>query len=300
MASHGTPDFATHLKQLTTEVEQALDQLLPDPNLRPARLHQAMRYSLQAGGKRLRPILVLAAHSLFGGGGRPLPAAIAIECVHTYSLVHDDLPCMDNDDLRRGRPTAHRAFDEPTALLSGDALLTFAFQLLARHYSDEPVRCVRLLQTLSEAAGSEQLIGGQMEDLQAEKSRTPDADQLLFIHRNKTAAMIRAALLLGAHCAPNAAQDQLLLLTRFGEELGLTFQIVDDILDATADTATLGKTAGKDEKADKTTYVKLFGLEGARERANTHTAQALSLLEELPGDKAFLRTLVGAMLERRN
>ena len=291
-------DFSTQLNAFIAQTDQALDKYLPPATTRPARLHEAMRYSLQAGVKRLRPVLVLSAAQLFTGKKHdPLTAAVAIECVHTYSLIHDDLPCMDNDDLRRGRPTAHKQFDEATALLAGDALLTYAFDLLARHYPAEPG--FALMRELADAAGSQRLIGGQMEDLLAEKKADATAGELEFIHLNKTAAMIEAALVMGGLTA-QANEIELAGLRQFGRELGLTFQIVDDILDATADSATLGKTAGKDAKAGKTTFVKLHGLEGARLHAHEHTAAALAALTKLPGDTAFLRQLVEIMLVRKH
>jgi len=291
-------DFSTQFNTFVAHTEKALGELLPPASTRPGRIHEAMRYSLQAGGKRLRPVLLLAAADLFAGEKHdPLPAAVAIECVHTYSLIHDDLPCMDNDDLRRGRPTAHKQFDEATALLAGDALLTHAFDLLARHYPSEPG--FALVRVLAEAAGSQRLIGGQMEDLLAEKKTDATADQLEFIHLNKTAAMIEAALVLGGLTRGATASDQA-ALRAFGRELGLTFQIVDDILDTTADSTTLGKTAGKDAKAAKTTFVSLHGLEGARRFAREHTNAALVALTKLPGDPAFLRQLVETMAVRKH
>ena len=297
-------DFATQLNDYRERVERGLAELTPGPGTRPARLHEAMRYSLQAGGKRLRPALVLAAADIFrptiAGGtapANPMPAAVAIECVHTYSLIHDDLPCMDNDDLRRGRPTAHRQFDEATALLAGDALLTYAFQLLARHYAADPALAVALTRELADAAGSEHLVGGQMEDLLAEKKSDATAAELEFIHLNKTAAMLSAALVCGGRCG-RADETALNTLRIAGRHLGLAFQIVDDILDATADSATLGKTAGKDARADKTTYVKLHGLAASRSHARDQTAAALAAVQQLPGDTAFLTALVETMLVR--
>lgn len=314
-------DFPAQSEHYRLRVERGLDDLLPPAATRPARLHAAMRYSLQAGGKRLRPVLVLAVADLFAaadsapeskspdalpahstGSGRAidaLPAAVALECLHTYSLIHDDLPCMDNDDLRRGRPTAHRQFDEATALLAGDALLTFAFQLVARHYAGAPVLCTALIRTLAEAAGSEQLIGGQMADLLAEKKAGVTTAELEYIHLNKTAAMLAAALVTGGLCG-GAGEAHLATLRDAGRHLGLAFQITDDILDATADTATLGKTAGKDAKADKTTFVKLHGLDASRQYAQEHTAAALAALRLLPGGAPFLTALVESMAARKN
>ena len=299
-------DFSTKLNSFIAQAEQGIDRLLPAASTRPPRIHEAMRYSLQAGGKRLRPVLVLAAAELFAkpcnadaAAIDPVPAAVAIECVHTYSLIHDDLPCMDNDDFRRGRPTCHKAFDEATALLAGDALLTFAFQLLSTQYANNPAVAHALTRELADAAGSHRLSGGQMEDLLAEKKNDATAEQLEFIHLNKTAAMIEAALVMGALCGGGHSEKEMATVRRLGRELGLTFQIVDDILDATADTATLGKTAGKDAKADKTTFVKVHGLDGAKRHAATHTSTALAALAELPGDTNFLRQLTDSMLTRK-
>jgi geranylgeranyl diphosphate synthase, type II len=319
-------DFAAELKRHVARVERGLDLHVPPAATRPVRLHTAMRYSLEAGGKRLRPVLVLAAAELFAGpeldatpaaatpaAANPkskivdpkskipdaLPAAVAIECLHTYSLIHDDLPCMDNDDLRRGRPTSHKQFDEATALLAGDALLTHAFALLAESYAAQPVLAVALLRELADAAGSRRLIGGQMEDLLAEKKSDATAAELEFIHLNKTAAMIEAALVMGG-LVGGANAEQLSTLRRAGRHLGLAFQIIDDILDATADTATLGKTAGKDAKAGKTTFVKLHGLEASRSMAARQSSKAVELLADFTPRSAFLTALVGNMSSRVN
>jgi geranylgeranyl pyrophosphate synthase len=290
-------EFPAQFRAYQERVEQGLDRLVPAGSTRPARLHEAMRYALLGGGKRLRPVLVLAAADCLGARHDALPAAVALECIHTYSLVHDDLPCMDNDDLRRGRPTTHRQFDEATALLAGDALLTLAFQLVARHYAAAPALAAALTRELADAAGSERLIGGQMEDLLAEKKADASAGELDFIHLNKTAAMLTASLVAGGLCA-GATDGHLAALRLAGRHLGLAFQIVDDVLDATADTATLGKTAGKDARAGKTTYVKLHGLDASRQFAREHTDHALQALGALPGDKSFLTTLAGSMAAR--
>lgn len=290
-------DFAAQFQAYRDRVEQGLDRLVPTGATRPARLHEAMRYALLGGGKRLRPVLALAASDLFGRKHDAMPAAVAIEAIHTYSLVHDDLPCMDNDDLRRGRPTTHKQFDEATALLAGDALLTLAFQLVGHHYAAQPALAAALTREIADAAGSERLIGGQMEDLLAEKKADATASELEFIHLNKTAAMITVALLAGGLCG-GASEAQLSALRATGRHLGLAFQIVDDVLDATADTATLGKTAGKDAKAGKTTYVKLHGLDASRRFAREQTDAALAALGSLPGDKTFLTALVDSMCGR--
>ena len=289
-------DFAAQFSQLRLEAEQALDRFVPAAQTRPSRLHSAMRYSLEAGGKRIRPVLVLAAADLFGKRSDAAAAAAAIECVHTYSLIHDDLPALDNDDLRRGRPTCHKAFDEPTAILAGDALLTHAFALLAANYADRPALATALVRALGQAAGSTELIGGQMEDIEAE--RTPATrDQVEFIHNGKTAAMIACSLALGG-LVGGADAAQHAALRRLGRAVGLAFQTIDDVLDATATSAALGKTAGKDAQAQKATMVRVLGLDGARERAAAYTAEALAELSKLPGDTAFLRALVESLLHR--
>jgi geranylgeranyl pyrophosphate synthase len=290
-------EFTAKLADQVARVERGIDRLLPPAHTPPARLHQAMRYSLQAGGKRLRPVLVVAAAELFDPAGRadPLPAAVAIECIHTYSLIHDDLPCMDNDDLRRGRPTCHKAFDEATALLAGDALLTQAFALLATAYPASPG--LDLVRELAVAAGSERLVGGQMSDLLAESDRKVTAAELEFIHLNKTAAMIEAALAMGGLVGGTAPTD-LDTLHRAGRHLGLAFQIVDDILDATSDAKTLGKTPGKDAKAGKTTFVSLHGIEISRRRAEEQSAAAVDAMRSLPGDTAFLVALAQSLTKR--
>jgi geranylgeranyl pyrophosphate synthase len=295
-------EFTAQLQAYRQRAERGLNECLPAASVRPTRLHAAMRYSLEAGGKRLRPILVLATGELFGAKDDALlPAAVAIECVHTYSLIHDDLPCMDNDDLRRGRPTAHKQFDEATALLAGDALLTHAFGLLATHYA--PAVGLALVRELAAAAGSQKLIGGQMEDLLAEKKTHPTAGELEFIHLNKTAAMIEVSLVSGGliglgHPDRDASTGHLATLRLVGRHLGLAFQIIDDILDATADSATLGKTAGKDAKTGKVTYVALHGLVASRKIAREHSDAALAALARLPGDNAFLAALVNTMAAR--
>ena len=293
-------EFNAEMKRFVARVDAGIDRFLPPATTRPARLHEAMRYSLQAGGKRLRPVLVLAADEMLRGprtsAADALPAAVAIECVHTYSLIHDDLPCMDNDDLRRGRPTAHRQFDEATALLAGDALLTHAFAILANEYGGQPTLAHALTRELADAAGSQRLIGGQMEDLLAEKKVNATADELEFIHLNKTAAMIEASLVFGGLTA-GANEAELKRLRRAGRHLGLAFQIIDDVLDATADSATLGKTAGKDAKAGKTTFVRVHGLEKSRQFAREHSDAARAEIKSISG-AGFLSALIDTMVDR--
>lgn len=290
--------YSDQLSAYLNCIEHGLDAHLPAATTRPVRIHEAMHYAIEGGGKRLRPMLVLATAELFGSDDESaLPAAVAIECVHTYSLVHDDLPCMDNDDLRRGRATTHKAFDEATALLTGDALLTHAFALLATSYATQPKLAHALIAELATTAGSQHLIGGQMEDLLAEKKSDATSDDLEFIHLNKTAAMIETSLVLGG-LVGGADESNCATLRTAGRHLGLTFQIIDDILDATADTATLGKTAGKDAAVDKTTYVKLHGIDKAQEIANQHTQEAIKSLISLSGDTTFLVALTEAMTKR--
>jgi geranylgeranyl pyrophosphate synthase len=291
-------DHPAEMQRMVSAIEAAIGRLLPQATEPSARLHKAMRYSMEAGGKRLRPVLVMAASRLFPGGrADSLPAAVAVECVHTYSLVHDDLPCMDNDDLRRGKPTAHKAFDEATALLAGDALLTRAFGILAESYGHDPALVAALVGELASAAGSRRLIGGQMEDLLAEKAGTATAAAIAFIHMNKTAAMFEASLAMGARCA-GAGEAEVGLLRGAGRELGLAFQVEDDILDATADTKTLGKTAGKDAKAGKATYVSVHGLDAARRIARHHSDSAIAALRTIAGDTAFLVWLTESLVSR--
>lgn len=289
-------DFKDTLKQYQQEVENALARQLPPANTRPAILHEAMHYSVMAGGKRLRPVLLLASHRLFPSSHDPLPAAVALECLHTYSLIHDDLPCMDNSDLRRGRPTCHKQFDEETALLAGDALLTFALWHLAESYRATPSLAVELIRDLGDAAGSEKLIGGQMEDLLGEKSE-PTPDRLQFIHRNKTGALLAASLTMGIRlgAAPDGAIEK---MKEAGYHMGMAFQIIDDILDATSDAATLGKPVGADAQNKKMTYPSLFGLDESRRQASLHTDKAVELCESIGGDNAFLITLIRDMEKR--
>jgi geranylgeranyl pyrophosphate synthase len=292
-------DHAAEQQLLLSRVEAGIDRLLPQASEPSARLHGAMRYAMQSGGKRLRPVLVLASARLLesAGSADPLAAAVAVECVHAYSLVHDDLPCMDDDDLRRGRPTAHKAFDEATALLAGDALLTRAFSILAESYGARPALATSLVAELSGAAGSRRLVGGQMEDLLAERGAGATPDALRFIHLSKTAAMIEASLAMGGLCAGGPA-PAVETLRACGRELGLAFQIVDDILDATSDTATLGKTAGKDARAGKATYVSVHGLDAARGIARERSDSAIATLRGLPGDTAFLCWLAESLVGR--
>ncbi|HAV12211.1 MAG TPA: polyprenyl synthetase [Opitutae bacterium] len=271
-------------------VETAIDHWIPRADTRPVKLHEAMRYSMEAGGKRIRPVLVIAASELFPSQANPDAAAVAIECLHTYTLIHDDLPSIDDSDLRRGRPSCHAQFDEATAVLAGDALLTYSFQLLTRAYREDPILASDLVSDLSEASGSERLIGGQMEDVDNE-GKPIDAAMLQFIHENKTGALLTAALTMGLRfCKPTRAQIE--TITEVGYHMGMTFQIVDDILDATSTAEVMGKPVGNDHAAEKSTYVALHGIEGAYAEATRHNQAAISAAEALGGNNNFLIDLI--------
>lgn len=289
-------EFKTKFESFTLQVERGIDLLLPPPGARPARIHEAMRYSMQAGGKRLRPVLCLAVADILNAKIDPLPAAVALECIHTYSLIHDDLPCMDDGELRRGQPTCHRKFDEWTAVLAGDALLTYAFELIGRGYASHPALAARLTLELAEAAGSRRLIGGQVEDILGEKSDYT-AEQLDFVHLNKTAALLSSSLAAGALVA-DAAEETTGLLRLIGQKTGVAFQIIDDILDATGDDVSLGKTAGGDARTEKTTYLKVHGLDESRSIARGYTRDAAELCRKLPGDAGFLIALIHKLEHR--
>jgi geranylgeranyl pyrophosphate synthase len=293
-------DFSTKFNAHLRRVESGLGHWLPPADARPGTIHAAMRYSVEAGGKRIRPVIVLAAAELLDPAGRrdPVPAAVAVECLHTYSLIHDDLPCMDDDDLRRGRPTLHRAFDEATALLAGDALLTHALGLVVTAYAAEPALAVALAADMADAAGSRRLIGGQVEDLAAEGRTDLSAGDLEFIHLNKTAAMLELSFSLGARIG-GATEAERNALVRTGRELGLAFQIVDDVLDATADSAVLGKTAGKDAEAGKVTSVSLYGIDASRRRGAPPAAGARENLADVRGGDPFLAALIDSLTDRK-
>lgn len=278
-------------------VDRALDRALPKPTVKPATIHKAMRYSLFAGGKRLRPVLCLAAAEACGGELEPaLPAACAVECLHTYSLIHDDLPCMDNDDFRRGRPTSHKVFGEGIAVLAGDALLTQAFEILTAAPATPRYPAAAMVRELAVASGSRELIAGQVADLEGEGKKAT-LRELRFIHRAKTAALLTASIRLGAMSA-NAAPARLESLTGFGEALGLAFQVIDDILDVTQTSEKLGKSAGKDVAAQKATYPALLGLEKSRKEARRLTAASLAALKPLGKRADVLRALGEYLLQR--
>ena len=278
-------------------VDQALDRFLPKEKIKPATIHRAMRYSLFAGGKRLRPILSLAAAEACGGAVREaIPLACAVECVHTYSLIHDDLPCMDNDDFRRGRPTCHKVFGDGIAVLAGDALLTVAFEIVAKSKGWPRYDVRALVRELALASGSLHLIAGQVVDLESEGKKLT-GDELKFIHLAKTAALLTSSIRLGAMSA-NATPVQLRALTTFGRSLGLAFQVIDDILDVTQTSEKLGKSAGKDIAAQKATYPSVFGLEKSRAEAHRLTRAALAAIKPFGEKAAMLRALADYLLQR--
>jgi geranylgeranyl diphosphate synthase type II len=274
-------DFKKYLNAQIEAVDAYLDQNLPPESNYPESIHRAMRYSLFAGGKRLRPVLVLAASEAVGGNKEDvLPAAAALEMIHTYSLIHDDLPAMDNDSLRRGKPTSHVVFGEAIAILAGDGLLTEAFRLLA----DAPLsdaahaeRRLRAITVLAEAAGVGGMVGGQAVDIESE-GKPVSPETLDYLHRHKTGALIRGAAHLGALLGGGSEED-IEKLTCYGRDVGLAFQIVDDILDVEGDAAALGKTAGKDERAGKATYPRVHGMEAARRKAKELSTRAVEIAE---------------------
>ncbi len=273
-------DFKSWMTAVQQRTEHALERLLPQAATPPRRLHDAMRYAVLGGGKRVRPLLCHAAGELAGATAERLDvAACAVEMIHAYSLAHDDLPCMDDDVLRRGKPTCHVEYDEPTALLVGDALQSQAFLLLASHQlADDPRHQIDMLRLLAEAAGSRGMAGGQMIDVAA-TGRRLERDELELMHELKTGALIRAAILLGAQCGSPLAEAEAARLDLFARRVGLLFQVVDDILDAEASTATLGKTAGKDAAQGKPTYVSVIGLDGARQMAAALRGEAREAIE---------------------
>jgi farnesyl diphosphate synthase len=280
-------DFSTWMAAIQQRTESALEAALPLPGLAPARLHEAMRYAVLGGGKRVRPLLCHAAGAIFGADSNVLDApATAVELIHAYSLVHDDLPCMDDDVLRRGKPTCHVEFDEATALLVGDALQTQAFLALSNPLAGiAAAQQVQMLHLLAVASGSRGMAGGQAIDLAAVGQQLT-ISELEFMHIHKTGALIRAAVLLGAHCGA-AMHDALESLGRFASRIGLLFQVVDDILDTEASTATLGKTAGKDAAQNKPTYVNILGVSEAKAMASKLREDAHAALA--PFGKAAIR-----------
>jgi farnesyl diphosphate synthase len=292
-------DFETWTQARQARVEQVLDGLLPPAGLSPARLHSAMRYAALSGGKRVRPLLAYAAGELTAAPeARVDRAAAAVELIHAYSLVHDDLPCMDDDVLRRGRPTCHLAYDEATALLVGDALQSLAFQVLA----EQPLAAdagtqLEMVRTLAVAVGSRGMAGGQAIDL-ASTGAELTLPELENMHIHKTGELIRAAILLGARCGNRLPPAGIEALDRFSKCAGLAFQVVDDVLDAESDTDTLGKTAGKDARQNKPTYVSTLGLSQARGLAKALRNDALAALDAFGSEAQRLRELIDFIVLR--
>jgi farnesyl diphosphate synthase len=294
------PALQAYLAACRERVDAALAQWLPNAELPPQNLHAAMRYAALGDGKRIRPVLVYGAGAALGVEPARLDGpACAVELIHAYSLVHDDLPAMDDDDLRRGRPTCHRAFDEATAILAGDALQTLAFQILARapQSSLDPAARLAMLETLARASGSRGMAGGQALDIAA-VGRQLDLAQLENLHIHKTGALIRASVRLGTLAAAQAAAAQTKALDHYAKCIGLAFQVQDDILDVAGDTATLGKTGGKDAAADKPTYPALLGLEGARRKAAELLQDALDSLAGFGSEAQPLRQLARYIVGR--
>ncbi len=296
-----TTEFTDWVRAHRARIEDWLAVHLPGQDLLPGRLHEAMRYSVLGGGKRMRPLLAYAAGELAGATAAQVDVvAGAVELIHAYSLVHDDMPCMDNDVLRRGRPTCHVQFGEATALLVGDSLQSLAFELLAGTLVCDDARDqLRLLRLLGEASGAQGMAGGQAFDLASVQSALT-LPELESMHQRKTGALIRAAILLGAGCGKGVDATTHAALDHFAKAAGLAFQVIDDVLDAEADTATLGKTAGKDAADGKPTYVSLLGLRDARSLAQELYSGALAALEPLGNSAGRLRALAAFIVERRH
>jgi len=290
------PDF---FQQDHAAIEAGLEKLLPPDSTPPASIHTAMRYSVFAGGKRIRPILCYESAKLFAADpAGAIPVGCALEFIHTYSLIHDDLPALDNDDLRRGKPTNHKVFGEAIAILAGDALLTLAFQTLA-NAAIEPNRRVRVISEIAAAAGTVNgMVGGQVADIEAEK-KAPDSATLEYIHRSKTAALISGSIVAGA-IAGGAGDEDVARLRRFGEQIGWAFQVVDDILDVSESSVSLGKTAGKDQAQQKATYPALYGLEKSRAIATELETKALRELDFYGERGTRLRQVAQFLVARRN
>ena len=294
-----SPPFylSTWVASRSKALDRALDRFLPKATAKPATLHAAMRYSLFAGGKRMRPALLLAAAEACGGqDAEAMPLACAVECIHTYSLIHDDLPAMDNDDFRRGKPTNHKVYGEGIAVLAGDALLTQAFEIAARANAWPRYSHRDLVLEIARASGSLQLIAGQVADLEGEGQELT-VPQLRYIHERKTSALLCCSVRLGGMSA-NCTPAQLQALTDFGYHVGLAFQVIDDILDVTQSTETLGKTAGKDVTAQKATYPRLVGLEKSKTIAANLTAKAFASLKPFKGRATALEALANYLLNR--
>jgi geranylgeranyl diphosphate synthase type II len=292
-------NLADYIAYQQKRVDAALDKWVPAENTDPATIHKAMRYSLFAGGKRVRPLLAIAAAEAVGNSIDGVEnAACSLELIHTYSLIHDDLPALDNDDLRRGRPTCHKVFGDAMAILAGDALLTLAFEVLGKLPNTSAQRRAELVTELAVASGTVGgMIGGQVNDIEGE-GKAPTAELLDRIHRAKTGALLRASVRMGAIYA-GASEAQLAALTEFGEHVGLAFQIVDDVLDVEASSEELGKTAGKDAAQQKITFPAVYGLEKSRSMAEHHRGAAYEALEQFGDRAARLRQLADLVVHRK-
>ncbi|MXS85441.1 polyprenyl synthetase family protein [Nitrosomonas sp. HPC101] len=293
------PDFQPWATECLALIESFLESRLPATNCAPVRLHEAMRYAVLNGGKRVRPLLSFAAGELSGADKtRIVAAGAAVELIHAYSLVHDDLPCMDNDVLRRGKPTCHIRYDEPTALLVGDSLQSLAFQLLAEStLTEDPYTQLEMIRHLAFATGSRGMAGGQAIDLDS-IDKTLSLPELEFMHIHKTGALIRAAVILGARCGNRLDQDQLRQLDHFAKCIGLAFQVIDDILDTEASTTALGKTAGKDAENNKPTYVSILGIKQARELAHELQREASGILDKFGREALRLQQITDFIVQR--
>ena len=288
------------IQQFKETIDVAVQRYLPSATTRPPELHSAMRYSACEGGKRVRALLLLICSNIYCQSEDPLPACVAIECVHAYSLIHDDLPAIDNSALRRNKASCHIAFDEATALLAGDALLTEAFIILSTHYAHCPELGLYLTQVLSTTSGSTGMIGGQKEDIDNE-GQSIDSETLEYIHKNKTAKLIQAAILMGFAFAPEgdcplSSNDREML----GYHIGMAFQYLDDLLDAQSDSNTLGKPTGKDNDLQKLTSIKIYGLEGTQKRFNQHSDTAIELLRKAQANTALLESYIESLRQRIN
>ena len=288
-----------YLNRVGARINKALDKLLPPASADPPTIHKAMRYSIFAGGKRIRPVLCLAACEAVGGKlAAAMPLACAVECIHTYSLIHDDLPCMDDDDLRRGKPTNHKVFGEGIAVLAGDALLTHAFALAALVKPSRSYTTRQFVEELAFAAGSQRLIAGQVQDLEGENKRL-SLKEVKRTHLNKTAALITTSIRLGA-MAGNASASELKRLTRYGQDLGLAFQVIDDILDATSTKEVMGKSVRADQKNQKSTFPVVLGLDKSRQYAADLIADAHKQLKPFGKPAEPLRAIADFFLTRQN
>ncbi len=296
-------DIEKKISEKAEKINEIIEQFLPKEEGLAKTVAKAMNYSIHAGGKRLRPMLMMETYEMFGGGEAPIvlnPFMAAIEMIHTYSLCHDDLPAMDNDDTRRGQPSTHAKFGEAMGILAGDALLNYAFETALRAFETVSSDTVKALRILANKAGIYGMVAGQVVDIESE-DRPGDVtmDTIKFIHENKTAAMIESSMMIGAALA-GASDEEIGMMEKIGSDVGLAFQIRDDILDVTGDEKTLGKPIGSDEENGKTTYVSLVGLEQAEKDVEAISARALSNLASLPGDKAFLTELIQYLINRDN